>query len=84
MADRDRAWQDNPEQLDYPTAEDMRLELADADDGDINELVDSPPNEDGRLHQYAEDLLSGPEPDHGNPYHGTENDDPSFYSDEPY
>lgn len=54
----DKPWQqqDNPELPDEP---------------DINELIDSLPNEDGRLHEFLEDLLSGPEPEEPNPYHGT-------------
>lgn len=51
------------------------------DNGDINELIDSPPNEDGRLHDFIEDLLSGPEPYTPGPYTGDDNSDPGFYSD---
>ncbi len=54
------------------------------DEPDCNELIDTPPNEDGRLHQFIEDLLSSLEPYEGNVYDGTDSDDPGFYSDEPY
>lgn len=54
------------------------------DEPDTNELVDSPPDETDQLHRYVEDLLSAPEPEEGNPYHGTDNSDPDFYSDEAY
>lgn len=55
MSYRHRPWQDNPE---LP------------DDGDINELIDSTPDEDDRLHQYVEDMLTGPEPEEASPYSG--------------
>jgi hypothetical protein len=54
------------------------------DNGDTNELIDNPPDETDRLHQYVEDMLSGPEPYEGSPYDGTDSDDHGFYSDEPY
>ncbi len=38
------------------------------DNGDTNELIDSTPDETDRLHQFVEDLLSGPEPEEANPY----------------
>lgn len=54
------------------------------DEGDVNELIDTPPDETDRLHSYVEDMLSAPEPYHGSPYDGTDNDDVDFYSDAPY
>lgn len=51
------------------------------DHGDTNELIDTPPNEDGRLHQFVEDQLTGPEQEEPNPYHGTMYD---FDDDAPY
>ncbi len=53
----------------------------DPDDGDINELIDSPPNEDAPLHDYVEGLLGERELEEANPYHGTMYD---FDDDAPY
>ncbi len=49
------------------------------DDGDINELVDTPPNEDAPLHAYVEGLLGERELEEPNPYHGTDYDDDAPY-----
>jgi len=65
---QDRAWQQE-EPADRP------------DNGDVNDLIDTPTNEDGRLHQFVEDLLTGPEPYENGPYTGDDNSDPGFYSD---
>lgn len=45
------------------------------DNGDCNELIDSPPNDDEPMHAYVEDLLSGPEPYEPNVYDGTYHED---------
>lgn len=63
---RNRPWQDNP---DLP------------DDGDVNELVDTLPNEDAHLDNFIEDLLTGPEPYEPGPFTGDDNSDPGFYGD---
>lgn len=43
-------------------------------DPETNELIDTPaleqPDETDLLHQYVEDLLSGPEPEEPSPYSG--------------
>ncbi len=57
----DRAWSQQEEET---------------DNGDTNELIDTPLNEDGRLHQFVEDLLTGPEQEEPNAYLGT------FYEDD--
>lgn len=80
MVYRELPWQ-QAEQDDQPTAAEIALESGnDPNEGVANELFDTP-DETDRLYAYIEDMLSGPEPEEANPYHGNFYD---FDDDAPY